>query len=96
MPFSANVAISDRYEGNDDFADDGCENCLPHTQPDGDQSGSNLPVAQADLVDGPERNIGQSGPGTTVRRKGSNVIVDPNAQCAITIRDSENLKDAHF
>ena len=62
MPLCANISISDRHAGNNDFADDDCNDGLPHSEPSRYQSCALLPVAQAYLIDRPEGNICPSGP----------------------------------
>lgn len=81
MPFSADIAVSNGDHSNDDLANDDANHSLPHRKASTHQRRSLLPVGNAYLVDSPKRNICPSSPDTSPRWQGSNIVVDPYAEC---------------
>lgn len=94
VPLTANEAVERLDEGDDDLGNDDGDHGLPHRQADGDQRGADLPVADADLVDGLESEIGQFLPGTPGRGEGADVVVDPDGALIVQLgRDFQVLQD---
>ena len=54
MPSGANITISDRDRGDDDFADHEGDDGLPYGDAGGYEGAAELPVGEGDLVDCPE------------------------------------------